>query len=72
VLADARFTGKLPLIGGLEKVRFRRQVVPGDELLLTVELDQLGSKGGWGQGTATVSGKVACAATLFFVIAPGS
>lgn len=70
VLADPRFTGRLPLFGGIEKVRFRRQVVPGDELVLTVDLDQLGSKGGWGQGTATVEGKVACAAKLFFVIAP--
>jgi 3-hydroxyacyl-[acyl-carrier-protein] dehydratase len=72
VLADERFTGRLPLFGGIEKVRFRRQVGPGDELLLTVDLDQLGSKGGWGQGTATVDGKVACAAKLFFVIAPAS
>jgi 3-hydroxyacyl-[acyl-carrier-protein] dehydratase len=70
VLADERFTGKLPLFGGIEKVRFRRQVVPGDELTLTVELEKLGSKGGWGEGTATVEGKVACAARLFFVIAP--
>ena len=72
VLADARFAGRLPLFGGIEKVRFRRQVVPGDELVLTVELDQLGAKGGWGQGTATVEGKVACAGKLFFVIAPAS
>ncbi|MEA3075981.1 MAG: 3-hydroxyacyl-[acyl-carrier-protein] dehydratase [Actinomycetota bacterium] len=70
VLADERFTGKLPLFGGIEKVRFRRQVVPGDDLVLTVELDQLGSKGGWGQGTATVDGAVACAAKLFFVVVP--
>ena len=70
VLADERFTGKLPLFGGIEKVRFRRQVVPGDELTLAVELEKLGSKGGWGEGTATVEGKVACAARLFFVIAP--
>jgi len=68
VLADERFTGKLPLFGGIEKVRFRRQVVPGDELTLTVQLDQLASKGGWGEGTATVEGKVACAARLFFVV----
>ena len=36
VLADERFAGKLPLFGGLDKARFRRQVVPGDELVLEV------------------------------------
>ncbi len=33
VLADERFAGKLPLFGGLDGARFRRQVVPGDELV---------------------------------------
>lgn len=70
VLSDARFTGKLPLFGGIEKVRFRRQVVPGDELVLTVVMEKLGARGGWGEGTATVGGTVACAARIFFVIAP--
>ncbi|MEC8730851.1 MAG: 3-hydroxyacyl-ACP dehydratase FabZ family protein, partial [Actinomycetota bacterium] len=32
VLADKRFAGRLPLFGGIDKARFRRQVVPGDEL----------------------------------------
>ena len=33
VLSDDRFAGKLPLFGGLDKARFRRQVGPGDELV---------------------------------------
>lgn len=70
VLSDPRFTGKLPLFGGIEKVRFRRQVLPGDELVLTVVMEKLGARGGWGEGTATVGGTVACAARIFFVIAP--
>ena len=32
VLSDDRFAGKLPLFGGVEKARFRRQVLPGDTL----------------------------------------
>ena len=36
VLADPRYAGKLPLFGGIDKARFRRQVVPGDELTLEV------------------------------------
>jgi len=71
VLADERYAGKLPLFGGVEKVRFRRLVVPGDELVTTVELERLSARGGWGQGKATVDGGVACEARLFFALAPG-
>lgn len=71
VLADERYAGRLPLFGGIDKARFRRQVVPGDTLELTVELDQLGSSAGKGHGTATVDGKVAAQASLLFVIANG-
>lgn len=70
VLADERYAGKLPLFGGVEDVRFRRQVVPGDELHLAVELERLSGRGGWGQATATVGGKTTCAGRLFFVLAP--
>ena len=34
VLRDPRYAGKLPLFGGIERARFRRQVVPGDTLEL--------------------------------------
>src|SRR5579872_7475812 len=57
VLADARFAGKLPLFGGVEKARFRRQVTPGDTLDLEVELGKLGSRAGKGSGRATVAGE---------------
>ena len=41
VLADERFAGKLPLFGGLDSARFRRQVGPGDTLELEVELGRM-------------------------------
>jgi 3-hydroxyacyl-[acyl-carrier-protein] dehydratase len=46
VLADDRFAGKLPLFGGLDKARFRRQVVPGDVLLLEVQLGRMSARAG--------------------------
>lgn len=70
VLADAQYAGRLPLFGGVEDVRFRRQVVPGDELGLKVELERLSSRGGWGSAVATVEGKTTCSGRLFFVLAP--
>ncbi len=68
LLSDPRYAGKLPLFGGIDKARFRRQVGPGDTLEMEVVLDQLGSSAGRGHGTATVEGKVACQASLLFVI----
>jgi 3-hydroxyacyl-[acyl-carrier-protein] dehydratase len=71
VLADDRFAGRLPLFGGIERARFRRQVGPGDRLELEVELGQLSARAGRGRGTATVGGAVACEAALLFVLVDG-
>jgi 3-hydroxyacyl-[acyl-carrier-protein] dehydratase len=70
LLSDERYAGSLPLFGGVEDVRWRRLVRPGDELQLEVVMDRLSARGGWGQGTATVGGKAACKARLFFILAP--
>lgn len=69
LLSDERYADRLPLFGGVEKVRFRRLVRPGDELVLSVTLDRLSARGGWGQARATVDGERACEAKLLFVIA---
>ena len=69
LLTDERFKGKLPLFGGIEKARFRRQVVPGEALELEVELHQLSGMAGKGRGVATVGGEKACQADLLFVLA---
>lgn len=69
ILSDARYAGSLPLFGGVEEVRFRRVVRPGDELVLTVEMERLSARGGWGRGVATVNDEVACRARLLFAIA---
>jgi len=69
ILSDARYAGSLPLFGGVEAVRFRRLVLPGDELVLTVEMERLSARGGWGRGVATVNDEVACRARLLFAIA---
>jgi 3-hydroxyacyl-[acyl-carrier-protein] dehydratase len=71
VLCDARFAGKLPLFGGIDRARFRRQVVPGDVLDLEVTLGRLSARAGTGHGRATVAGELACEADLLFVIVDG-
>jgi 3-hydroxyacyl-[acyl-carrier-protein] dehydratase len=69
VLLDERYAGKLPLFGGIDSVRFRRQVVPGEELRLHVEMGRLSARAGRGHGTATVGDETACEADILFVIA---
>jgi len=69
VLADERFAGRLPLFGGIDRARFRRQVVPGDTLELSVRLERLSPHGGAGRGEASVGGQVACETGLLFVFA---
>jgi 3-hydroxyacyl-[acyl-carrier-protein] dehydratase len=69
LLSDARYAGSLPLFGGVEEVRFRRMVRPGDEIELAVDIERLSRRGGWGRGVATVGGEECCRARLLFVIA---
>ena len=68
VLADPRYASKLPLFGGIEKARFRRQVVPGDLLEMEVTMGRMSARAGKGSGRATVGGKLACEADLLFVL----
>ena len=68
VLQDERFAGKLPLFGGLDGARFRRQVGPGDTLVLEVELGRMSSRAGKGTGRALLDGQVACECDLMFVL----
>ena len=69
VLASEAHAGKLPLFGGLDKARFRRQVVPGDELRIEVELGRLSARAGKGSGRAFVGDELATSCDLMFVFA---
>ncbi len=70
VLTDDRFAGKLPLFGGIDSARFRRQVVPGERLDLRVEVLRLSTRAGRAAGEASVDGKTACSCELMFVAVP--
>lgn len=69
VLTDPAHATKLPLFGGIDSARFRRQVVPGEELELRVELGRMSARAGKGSGRALVDGNVACEIDLMFVFA---
>ena len=67
-MADPTFAGKLALFGGIDKARFRRQVIPGDVLTLEATLGRMGARAGKGSGLAHVDGETACQADMLFVI----
>jgi len=60
--------GKLGLFAGIDGVRFKRQVKPGDTLRLEVELGRMRRGVGSGQATATVDGELACRGELLFAV----
>jgi 3-hydroxyacyl-[acyl-carrier-protein] dehydratase len=62
--------GKLALFAGIDKVRFKRQVKPGDTLRMEVELGAIRRGIGTGTATATVDGDLACRGELMFALVP--
>lgn len=68
VLSNQKYLGKLPLFGGLDSARFRKQVGPGDQLRLEVSLGKMSARAGKGSGRALLNGEVACECELFFVL----
>ncbi len=69
VMVKEEFRGKLALFAGIDGVRFRRQVIPGDVLRLEVEISRLRGVAGRGKGSATVNGERVCEADLMFAFA---
>ncbi len=64
------YQDKLALFAGINNVRFKRQVKPGDQLLMTVELGQFRRGIGTCNATATVNGELACKGELMFALVP--
>ena len=72
LLGMEEYKGRLAFFGGMDGVRFKRQVVPGDILRLEVEVVQFRGVVGKANGTATVDGKVAARGELTFAIGPAA
>lgn len=60
--------GKIGFLAGIDKCRFKRQVKPGDQLKLEVEIIRLKGPIGKGKAVATVDGEIACEAEIMFAI----
>lgn len=68
LLSQEEFQGKTPYFAGINKVRFKRKVVPGDILKMEVEIVKLRGSIGIGQGKAYVEDELACEGEFLFAI----
>ncbi|KGX90972.1 3-hydroxyacyl-ACP dehydratase FabZ [Pontibacillus marinus] len=60
--------GRLAFFTGIDKCRFKRQVVPGDTLTLEVEIVRAKASIGKGKAKATVDGELVCEAEIMFAL----
>jgi 3-hydroxyacyl-[acyl-carrier-protein] dehydratase len=67
-LSLPEYKGKLAFFAGIDGVRFRQPVRPGDTLRLEVSLDKIRRGVGKGSGKATVGDQLACEGTLLFAM----
>lgn len=68
VLGIEENQGKIGFLAGLDKCRFKRQVKPGDQLQLEVDILRIKGPIGKGKGVATVDGEIACEAEITFAV----
>jgi 3-hydroxyacyl-[acyl-carrier-protein] dehydratase len=68
VLVQEENRGKLALFAGIDDVRFKRLVRPGEELTLECSLEQVRGPIGRGKARATVDGELAVRGTLTFAV----
>lgn len=70
ILQHEKYKDKFALFGGIDGVRFRGQVVPGDDLILETEIIRMSSMGGKGSVKAMVGDKVVCEGQILFALIP--
>ena len=68
ILSMDEYKGKLAVFTGIDNLRFKRQVVPGDTLKLEVEILSIRRNIGKGKAVATVDGEVAVRGEIMFAV----
>ncbi|MEG1871013.1 MAG: 3-hydroxyacyl-ACP dehydratase FabZ [Peptostreptococcaceae bacterium] len=68
MLSIEDFKGKIGFLVGADKVKWKKQVMPGDKLDLKVDIIKLRGNIGIGKGIASVDGKIVCEGEIMFAI----
>lgn len=66
LLSKEEYKGRLAVLAGINKMRFKRQVLPGDVLMLEVTFTNMRMGIGFADVKATVNGEVACKGEIMF------
>lgn len=70
ILKKPEFKGRTAYFAGIDKCRFKRKVIPGDTLMLEVEITRMKGVIGKGTAKATVDGEIAATLDITFAIDP--
>ena len=68
ILSMEENKGKNALFGGIDKLKFKKQVVPGDRLKLEVKIIKRKGPIGVGEGIATVNGNLVAKGEFTFAV----
>ena len=68
ILSQEENKSKNALFGGIDKMKFKKQVIPGDRLKLEVKIIKRKGPIGIGEGIATVNGKIAAKGEFTFAV----
>lgn len=68
LLSEDKFRGRLAFLGGVDRIRFKRQAEPGDTLLIITEIVKIKGHIGKGRGLITVNGETVCGGEILFAI----
>lgn len=68
LMSQPEFANKVPLFAGIDEAKFKRPVVPGDQLRLEVEIVTMRRGLGIGKGRALVGDELKAEATLKFAL----
>lgn len=68
LLSLEEYKGKLAVFAGIDNVRFKKQVVPGDTLRMEVTIESVRRNIGKGKAIAYVGDQIACKGDIMFGI----
>lgn len=68
LLSSPENAGKIAFFAGIDEVRFKRPVVPGDTLAMEVAIVRARGAIGFGEALAQVGGQTVCSGTLMFAV----
>jgi 3-hydroxyacyl-[acyl-carrier-protein] dehydratase len=68
ILASGDMARKVPYLAGIDRAKFRRPVVPGDQLMMEATVTKTRLNIGWVYAESKIHGKLVCSAELSFSI----